>query len=423
MRAWILPLAITLILGISSLAYGSDYEDSLMLERLVKSGRAEKQTLFDSLLHANTDYAIRLGNTKEYIDSWEPEHYRRIWRDRFLDAEAQSKLLVIDSMFADYSVDYETMREFLLTEKYRYIFDSDSAFWAYRTKLALMMGERHTSRFRDILLEYYHTGKRRRTFQRPSQDGLKIDAEKIVAETSGPDGIKWGLIYRRDYPDSLYNLWLIRKEIDSDTWQGPWFTGFCRQNPVTESDSILNIFANLPYLKNSQDGIYQLVSPRYLTRDWDNDGFYNVEENAFGTDPAKADTDGDGIMDGLDINPLGPGLDKPTDIDLAVRAVLKLFTDSHERVNIYLLSVIGNNKVEYYTNSLNAMFLQDKIPWGTLQYNDQLGGIPILVSGYNKSDSVMLIFAQTGRKEMMYQVERIFKDWIITAAGPRSQFK
>jgi hypothetical protein len=62
-----------------------------------------------------------------------------------------------------------------------------------------------------------------------------------------------------------------------------------------------------------------------LRKDSDGDGLPNLVEKRFGTDPNNADTDGDGVRDDRDANPLGkpapPGLDRAQLFQTAFTAV------------------------------------------------------------------------------------------------------
>ncbi|MGR3311070.1 MAG: hypothetical protein ACUZ77_09860 [Candidatus Brocadiales bacterium] len=58
------------------------------------------------------------------------------------------------------------------------------------------------------------------------------------------------------------------------------------------------------------------VYAKKLQRDVDKDGLTNQEEMEWGTNPNNPDTDGDGIMDGIEVHDLGTNpLDSDSDSD------------------------------------------------------------------------------------------------------------
>lgn len=78
---------------------------------------------------------------------------------------------------------------------------------------------------------------------------------------------------------------------------------------VLDKDDALPLDPNESQDKD-KDGIGDRADP-----DDDNDGLYDGEEIAKGTDPIKADTDGDKSVDGKDAFPLNPAEQKDTDKD------------------------------------------------------------------------------------------------------------
>ena len=52
-----------------------------------------------------------------------------------------------------------------------------------------------------------------------------------------------------------------------------------------------------------KDGLVVTIDLSMLRKDSDGDGLTDIEESRFKTDPSNSDTDGDGVIDGLDLNP------------------------------------------------------------------------------------------------------------------------
>ncbi|UCC79016.1 MAG: hypothetical protein JSW64_12160 [Candidatus Zixiibacteriota bacterium] len=419
----VLVPVIFLTFGMSYSGYGSDIEDSLLIERLYKLSISEKQIVIDSLIRSDLNEVFRLEKSAKFREAGSPLICKRIWPERFVNADMQSKTLVIDSMFADQSINFDFIGDILSTDKYRNHFPSVDDFMLYRTKLALKTGRLHGyHRARRVLLEYYHGGNKSRIFERPSRQDLLSDGGEYIAKTKDSSGINWAITYSWYYPDCFCSIWMSKKEPESDLWEGPWFTGVCIQIPQ-DSISFLRFLGNEPYLIDIKKDMYQLVSSRYLTKDLDNDGFYDIEETAFGTDFRKYDTDGDGLRDGIDINPLAPGIKNPSDRDLAVRAVVKLFTYHRYALNVYILSGDVNPDMEYFTNSPDPMFLTRNTRWDKWHFEEQPGAIPIYINVLKERDSLMVISAESKEEEYLYRLENNRGDWIITLGGPKHPSK
>jgi hypothetical protein len=421
----ILFLTIVLTFGIIPKSPASDLEDSLLIERLLKACYSVKTTIVDSLYKSgviDSEFERRIFHSKRYKESCEASHYEKLWLEKFVNAEIESKSLIIDSMFTGFNINYDLISDILLTEKYIDHFTSPGVFGAFKTMLALKTGGlRWKNKTKKILYEYYHNGQKSRPFGRPAILDFINDSRRWIEKLEDSTGVNWAVINLWYYPDDSYNLWLAKKEPDSDIWQGPWYTGI--NGPFPQKDTIphLRFFNHQPYLKILYDDTYQLVSPRYITKDSDKDGFYDLEEIAFGTDPYNFDSDGDRLKDGEDINPLAAGVKYPNVRDRAVRAVIKLFASHKNPVNIYILKGDINPQMEYSSSSPNAMFLTDKSTWNSWRLKEKSGGIPIHINIIRESDSLIVILAaeltETEEEINKYFVENYYGDWIVTYTG------
>jgi outer membrane protein assembly factor BamB len=96
-------------------------------------------------------------------------------------------------------------------------------------------------------------------------------------------GILWGLIAHGALGDGG-DLWVL--EHDGKQWTAPLFTGITRKQ------------------LGDADWFAKLVADPAYSRDADGDGWTDVVERRLGTDPERADSDGDGLKDSEDKNPL-----------------------------------------------------------------------------------------------------------------------
>jgi len=117
--------------------------------------------------------------------------------------------------------------------------------------------------------------------------------------------------------------------------------------------------------------------PSPLVADSDGDSLADgVEVGSIGTSPCHVDTDGDGVPDGFDPNPLVPGA--VTDI---VATILYQFADMTRQLPLSLFKGNNPNAQAGKRASLAGMFDQAA---GLFQTGDQAGGITVLSSIQNK---------------------------------------
>ena len=98
-------------------------------------------------------------------------------------------------------------------------------------------------------------------------------------------GSLWGLAQSCAL-GSIWDAWLIR--YNGEKWISPLFT----DKDIMDYD--INVWFD------------DLVGNREIYLDSDNDGWSDLVEKRFGTDPHNADSDGDGLIDSKDKNPLAP---------------------------------------------------------------------------------------------------------------------
>ncbi len=132
-----------------------------------------------------------------------------------------------------------------------------------------------------------------------------------------------------DLPGELpgFGLWLVRTQ--GGEWGAPVYLGLQQHFPyvattgskqpllvgdrvqmevlVREIDPDSITFPPIGLaLRREEDGVILVASLTELERDTDNDGMTDITERHLGLNPAKADTDGDGLIDGRDPLPLTP---------------------------------------------------------------------------------------------------------------------
>jgi hypothetical protein len=98
---------------------------------------------------------------------------------------------------------------------------------------------------------------------------------------------------------------------DLEYYKKYYFTIEARDIFGKQTNALEQVFftpSNNYYLTENNDSLYNLLDP---AQDLDLDGLTNAQEKIYGTNPFKADTDGDGFLDGEEVehnyNPLGSG--------------------------------------------------------------------------------------------------------------------
>jgi outer membrane protein assembly factor BamB len=111
---------------------------------------------------------------------------------------------------------------------------------------------------------------------------LQLETQ-LAATRKDKDGVLWGLITSAAL-GAGDDLWIVKH--DGEHWTEPVFTGVSRGE------------------LGKQDWFSRFVGNATLSRDSDGDGWTDLVEERLGADPHNPDTDGDGIKDSQDKNPL-----------------------------------------------------------------------------------------------------------------------
>ena len=130
------------------------------------------------------------------------------------------------------------------------------------------------------------------------------------------NGVEWSaFVWGRFAYDQV---WLTRP-LGEGKWLTPVLTDLERGDLVKRKDLALEVAASGPRIK-SADGKTD-IRLAMLGADSDKDELSDAAEKVFGTNPAKADTDGDDIPDGKDADPTAAAGPAPTESDMICQAV------------------------------------------------------------------------------------------------------
>lgn len=126
----------------------------------------------------------------------------------------------------------------------------------------------------------------------------------LLATHTDAQGRLWGLINSRAL-GAAGDLWVAHYE--GRHWKEPLFSGISLYKRVGRGKTgPPPTFMGLTEKELVAGGgwVRKLVGNTQMSRDTDRDGWTDLVEIRMGTDPRKADTDGDGLKDSLDKNPL-----------------------------------------------------------------------------------------------------------------------
>ena len=147
---------------------------------------------------------------------------------------------------------------------------------------------------------------------------------KVLGEKTATDGRHWGLL-QSGVLGNAGDLWLAEKV--GSKWTHALFTGVHvsgeeRRRRANNSSTPEKIGGKTAEELVKGAWFDVLVNNQEIRKDSDGDGLTDLEEKRLGTDPNKADTDGDGDLDGVDPFPNVSGEPK-NDLDKVLAAAFE----------------------------------------------------------------------------------------------------
>lgn len=397
----LLGLGITMLVALPAevICQEEDAEYQALIERIMKASHRTRDLIIDSLINLpepNFPLMDRMFLSEEFRKTHDLEYDERLWRQKFDSTYSDNKRAIIDSMITEGDVNCELTSDILLTNKYRGRFFSFGEFASFRTWLYMKIGTGRRQYCGDARFNYCNAGERSRYFSRQSWYKVGFARQKRLAELRDLNGTLWAAFYTDWFPKCRNSVWLMKKESGSSVWRGPWFTGVYGPDSARDPQASLKIMGNSLYLRCSPDSSYYLIDEAHLTKDTDRDRLYDIEEIEFGTDPRNRDTDGDGISDSEDINPLAAGIEFPEYRDMAMRMIVRILAINDEPINIYVISGDINSEMEFFSDSPDAIFLPDMKYREYSNYDlSYKGSVPISLNVLSESDSLLAISAVT----------------------------
>jgi hypothetical protein len=194
-----------------------------------------------------------------------------------------------------------------------------------------------------------------RYFTEAKMPACKLDPTKrLLAPRTLPDGFEPVRTARRGSVMAVVSLsykydpggggyWLHLSSDGGKTWESPRYTGLARhflyevqaqsclpmiaddrlqlEVAIKEIDTASNSTDEIRY-RRQQTGLYLDIPLAVLRKDCDGDGLTDIAEDSLLLDPAKADSDGDGVPDGSDSFPNVALGDKQTPLSGAMAMVV-----------------------------------------------------------------------------------------------------
>ena len=151
----------------------------------------------------------------------------------------------------------------------------------------------------------------------------KID-KRFILKYENKDQIEAFIYEEPIYGSPLPGLWVAYSTDAGSSWeyyytgllqQKPLFVKWYSNTPLINENGDLQMEAclfiqdrtigpwGMEHFKLADDGLLLTFDLQTLRRDSDGDGLTDIAEAKFHTDPNNSDTDGDGILDNLDLNP------------------------------------------------------------------------------------------------------------------------
>lgn len=135
----------------------------------------------------------------------------------------------------------------------------------------------------------------------PLMPGQEEANATLLATHRDARGVLWGLI-ESSVLGSSSDLWIVREE--GKKWRRPRFTGVSDYDGFYRRAGDPRFSGMTPDEMVEEGWIRTLLSDRLLDRDADGDGWTDYVEQRVGTRVDQPDTDGDGVRDSEDGNPL-----------------------------------------------------------------------------------------------------------------------
>jgi hypothetical protein len=349
------------------------------------------------------------------------------WEDRFIQADFAGKYEVINQAIAADNIPLKFLSDLINTDKYRDQFPTYCVFRNFQLAAASKISSIPTKGIIELLRRFYYGGAKSRIFNRPREFSFSANWQRPVCETTDSGGVRWALINIPWYGCGN-DLWLARKKVDGEAWDDPLFTGYQSKTlpkilpdgnyPEDNSGFHLTIEDDGIYIVSADGSVNDRISPAALTIDTDKDGFYDIEEERFGTDPSDEDTDNDGLVDGIDINPLTIEKRELQPEDYAKMAVLMWQTARGQPIDVYFVNISEIDSLEFLIPSPNALVLPlnstglvsndcDCRSWGVFGQKTSIG-ISLI------DEATISASLSYGSSTTNYIVRRIREVWVVT---------
>lgn len=282
---------------------------------------------------------------------------------------------------------------------------------------------------------YYPTNLIRTGDRKPNLESAK--PHKPVATFESQKGVTFSIFNWFIY-GSNDDIWLNYSK-DKKQWSPPIFTGLTSAPKRTgrsvtplefkvriEGDKLIfegKVKESGPFNDEKMRQWQEITTLQRLTQDTDKDELTDIEESRFMTNPKKKDTDNDGLLDGIDINPL-VGRVKTDDGKLIRQAVFAY----HLRGGYLPLVIVMVNEISQKQEflGLEGMVLC-LTPIELAKFRENIGyGIPIYSFGEIKYDKTkekaeveFATFVQPKSGHgVIFKLEKVCGVWVVIDQGP-----
>ena len=130
---------------------------------------------------------------------------------------------------------------------------------------------------------------------------------------------------------------------------------------IEENETIKEVYIEIPFFNNTYDtdgdGVIDSLDldPNDINSDSDGDGISDIDERRNGTDPLNIDTDNDGILDSEDTETINPNIESTVyDIDSLIGNINSNFKIKIQELDYFLADFDSDNNFEtvkkYYSN-------------------------------------------------------------------------